>query len=91
MNLDVESQIKPGSLKELKKFNRMLKIGPKSVVAINKPQLEMVYNVNTAVVSISIGNHTAHLIMTEEAWIDFVEGAQCEILTVREAVKNIKA
>lgn len=89
MGLEVEQSIRPGELKACKRFEKMLKIGPKSMVSINGAPLEMIYNVNTAVVSISIGDHTAHLVMTEEAWESYIKGAEAKIVTAREFKDSI--
>lgn len=92
--MGIEQIIKPGKLKECKKFGRMLAISPKAMVSIIESPIEFAYNTDTAIVSVTIGNHTGHLIMSKEAWEEFVSGGNVEIRTASDFKKamttNIK-
>lgn len=66
-------------------FGRELKISPKSNVCINKEGHKAEFFVETVSVLIGIGNdYSADLIMTKDAWEDFVNGAEISIDTTKE-------
>jgi hypothetical protein len=67
-------------------FGREMKITPKANACINKGGYKAEYFVPTVTVTIGIGNdHTAELIMTEEAWKEFYyNNAEISIDTVKE-------
>lgn len=78
---------------EIKKFVRLgkeVKISPKANACVNKPGHVMEFFVPSVSVNIGIGrDHTADLVMTEEAWKALKAGEDIHITTTEEFKKML--
>lgn len=66
-------------------LGREIKISPKSYCTINSPGFKAEYFVPTISICIGIGkDHTAELIMTQEAWDALKSNEEINITTLKE-------
>ena len=72
-------------IESFQRLGREIKISPKANVCINKPGFKTEFFVTTINVVISIGkNHTADLIMSEDAWNALRDGEEVSMTTTEE-------
>lgn len=70
-------------------LGREIKISPKSAVTILPPGFQKEFMVPIVSIGIGIGNdHTAELIMDEEAWEALKNGEEISINTLKQFKKN---
>jgi len=76
---------------KFERLGREIKISPKSVINVNAPGLKIQFYCKTAEILISIGKeHTARLIMDEDALRALRAGEGIDITTAKEFRNSIK-
>lgn len=95
MELDQNEGRKPVVLykQHVEAFGRLgsvIRISPKANVTLNKPGMTVKCDARSISLTIGIGEHTAELIMTEEAWKALKEGEKVSVMTTNEFKKKYK-
>lgn len=73
------------------RLGKEIKVTPKSNISINKEGFKVEYFEKTVSVNIKIGfDHTALLVMTEDAWKALKAGDEVTVVTTKEQQKKFK-